>query len=108
HLTYIVCHHYIFLSYIRPFLISSLFPYTTLFRSVVLDGGGLVAGHNLDAELLVLLSDFLGDVLILIWKDAVHELHDGDVHAVVSKNISKFHADGASANNHHGIRCFFF
>src|SRR5699024_353391 len=76
--------------------------------AVVLDGGGLVAGHNLDAELLVLLSDFLGDVLILIWKDAVHELHDGDVHAVVSKNISKFHADGASANNHHGIRCFFF
>ena len=34
--------------------------------AVVLHGGGLVAGQQLDAELLVLLGNGLGDVLVLV------------------------------------------
>ena len=72
--------------------------------AVVLDGGGLVAGQQLNAKLLVLLGNGLGDVLVLVRQDAVHELHDGDVHAIVGQNISKFHADGAGADDDHGLR----
>src|SRR5699024_1549311 len=71
--------------------------------AVVLDGGGLVAGQDLYAQLLVLLRNLLGNSLILIRKNAVHELHDGNVHTVVSQHISKLHTDGASANDNHGI-----
>ena len=74
--------------------------------AVVLHRGGLVTGQELHAELLVLLGNLLGYVLVLIRQDAVHELHDSDVHTVVGQHISKLHADGAGAHNDHGLRCF--
>src|SRR5699024_7539745 len=74
--------------------------------AIVLDRGGLVPGQKLNAKLLVLLSNLLGDVLVLIWKNAIHELNDGDVHAIVRKNISKLHTDGSCADDNHGIWLF--
>ena len=53
-----------------------------------------------------MLSNLLGDVLVLIWKNAIHELNDGDVHAIVRKNISKLHTDGSCADDNHGIWLF--
>ena len=70
----------------------------------VADGGGLVTGLQGHAQLLVLLGDFLGNVLVLVRQDAIHELNDGDVHTEVGQHVGEFHADGASADDDHGVR----
>ena len=63
-------------------------------------------GQDGDAQLLVLLGDLLGDVLVLVGQDGVHELDDGDIHAVVSQDVRELHADRARANDDHGLREF--
>ena len=75
--------------------------------AIVLDRGGLVAGQQLNAELLILLRNFLRHVCIFIRQHAVHKFYDGDVHAVVRQNVGELHTDGASAHDHHGFWCVF-
>ena len=71
--------------------------------AIVTDLGGLVTGLELHTKLLVVLGDLLGHVLVLIGKNAVHELDDGDVHAEVRQNVGELHADGTSTDDDHGV-----
>src|SRR5699024_3006458 len=41
---------------------------------------------------------------VLVRQNAVHELNEGYVHAVVAQNIGEFHADGAATDNDHLLR----
>ena len=70
--------------------------------TVVGDLGGLVPGEELDAELLVVLGDLLGDLLVLVRQQAVHELDDRDLDAVGVHHVRELHADRARA--HHDDR----
>ena len=75
-----------------------------LVAAEVAHGGGLVTGLQVHAELLVLLGDLLGDVLVLVGQDAVHELDDGDVDAEVGQDVGELHADGTGTDDDHGLR----
>ena len=71
--------------------------------AVVGDRLHLGGRHHLDAELLVLLGDGLGGVGVLVGQDAVEELDDRHVDAVVGQDVTELHADGPGADDHDGF-----
>ena len=84
-------------------LISSVLPslltVTVTSLPLSLDRLDLGPGQHLDAELLELLLDLLGDLGVLVGQGARQELDDGDVDAVVLQHVAELHADRAGAGD---------
>ena len=68
------------------------------------DGLDLGAGEHLDAQLLELLLDLLGDVGVLVGQRPRQELHDRHVDAVVLQHVAELHADGTGSGDDDRLR----